>query len=213
MAEVEIRRIVLGMVETNCYIFRAHGSDHCGIVDPADSGEKLAELLQREGLTPDAVLLTHSHFDHILGIPGLRKTWPDLPVYCHGLDTGAEKTVEMFGMEFPTVSSFGGIRNYEDGDQVTAGGLQVEVIHTPGHTPGSVVLKTPGVLFTGDTLFQGSVGRTDLPGGDARKLMESLSRLGRLEGQWEVYPGHGEPSDLDTERHTNPWLCRVMGKS
>lgn len=206
---MEINAIRLGMVGTNCYIFRADGSHLCGIVDPADNGAQLAEYLNQNGLKPQAILLTHGHFDHILGISGLRAAWPDLPIYCHPADIHeGEATTSLFGETFPTVSSFGNITPYREGDVVNVAGVDVEVLETPGHTPGSVTLRAGDVLFTGDTLFAGSMGRTDLPGGDQNKLTSSLKRLGGLEGDFQVLPGHEGRSTLAQERQSN--YCLVM---
>ena len=200
---MEISVLRLGEIGTNCYIFRAESGGKCGIVDPGDQGGQIAAWLMGRGLEPEAVLLTHGHFDHILGIPGLRKEWPSLPVYCHPADMGEGDAVRTFGQSFPTVRSFGNITPYREGDTVNVAGCTVEVLETPGHTPGSVTLRAGDVLFTGDTLFAGSMGRTDLPGGDERQIMKSLRRLYELEGDWQVLPGHEETSTLEQERKSN----------
>lgn len=207
---MEIKILRLGQVYTNCYIFHQEGGAKCGIVDPGDQGEQMASWLKQQGLEPEAVLLTHGHFDHILGIPGLRKAWPELPVYCHPADFGAGETARVFGQSFPTVSSFGNITPYREGDRVTVAGVELEVLETPGHTPGSVTLRSGDVLFTGDTLFAGSMGRTDLPGGDEEQIMLSLKRLGGLEGDYQVFPGHEGQSTLERERQTNYCLRAAM---
>ena len=200
---MEISVLRLGEIGTNCYIFREADSNQCGVVDPGDQGEKVATWLMGRGLEPEAILLTHGHFDHILGIPGLRKEWPSLPVYCHPADIGEGNTSHIFGQSFPTVQSFGNVNPYREGDVVTVAGCRLEVLETPGHTPGSVTLRTGDVLFTGDTLFAGSMGRTDLPGGDEEQIMKSLKRLHDLEGDYQVLPGHEEQSTLEQERKGN----------
>ena len=209
---MEISVLRLGQIGTNCYIFRKEGSAKCGVVDPGDQGEQVARWLKDQGLEPEAVLLTHGHFDHILGIPGLRGEWPDLPVYCHPADLGEGGTTGIFGQRFPTVRSFGNITPYKERDVVNVGGINVEVMETPGHTPGSVTLRAEDVLFTGDTLFQGSMGRTDLPGGDAATIMKSLKRLGELEGDYQVLPGHEGQSTLERERKSNYCLKAAMSR-
>ena len=209
---MEISVLRLGQIGTNCYIFRKEGSAKCGVVDPGDQGEQVARWLKDQGLEPEAVLLTHGHFDHILGIPGLRGEWPDLPVYCHPADLGEGGTTGIFGQRFPTVRSFGNITPYKERDVVNVGGINVEVLETPGHTPGSVTLRAEDVLFTGDTLFHGSMGRTDLPGGDEATIMKSLKRLGELEGDYQVLPGHEGQSTLERERKSNYCLKAAMSR-
>lgn len=204
-----IKVLRLGQVGTNCYILADEAAKLCTIIDPADSGEQIAAVIQQEGWTPTEIWLTHSHFDHILGIPGLRKTWPDLPIFCHPLDMeDHEPTTSMFGVDVPTVWSFGNLESYEEGDIMEIGSIQAEVLHTPGHTPGSVCLAVitdlDRVLFTGDTLFAGSMGRTDLPGGNQDDIIKSLARLARLDGEYRVCPGHEELSSLLRERKYNP---------
>lgn len=209
---MEISVLRLGQIGTNCYIFRQDGGCRCGIVDPGDQGEQVARWMVDKGLEGSAVLLTHGHFDHILGIPGLREEWPDLPVYCHPADLGEGDTTSLFGQRFPTVRSFGNITPYQEGDVVNVAGIAVEVLETPGHTPGSVTLRAENVLFTGDTLFAGSMGRTDFPGGDEGEIMRSLRRLGGLEGDYQVLPGHEGRSTLERERQTNYCLRAAMGR-
>ena len=207
---MKIHVLQLGQIGTNCYIFHQEDGVKCGVVDPGDQGEELAGWLKEQGLEPEAVLLTHGHFDHILGIPGLRAAWPDLPVYCHPADLGKGETTHIFGQDFPTVRSFGKISTYEEGGVLHIAGTDVEVLETPGHTPGSVTLRAGDVLFTGDTLFAGSMGRTDLPGGDEGEIMRSLKRLGELEGDYRVLPGHEGQSTLERERQDNYCLRMAM---
>ena len=209
---MEISVLRLGQIGTNCYIFHRDGGYKCGVVDPGDQGEQVAQWLVQKGLEAEAVLLTHGHFDHILGIPGLREEWPGLPVYCHPADFGEGETTGMFGERFPTVRSFGDITPYREGDVVDVDGIRIEVLETPGHTPGSVTLRSEDVLFTGDTLFAGSMGRTDFPGGDEGQIMRSLKRLGELPGDYQVLPGHEEQTTLERERRSNYCLREAMGR-
>ena len=209
---MEISVLRLGQIGTNCYIFRKEGTYKCGVVDPGDQGEQVARWLVDKGLEAEAVLLTHGHFDHILGIPGLREEWPDLPVYCHPADLGGGDSARIFGENYPTVRSYGDITPYKEGDVINVAGIDVEVLETPGHTPGSVTLRAEDVLFTGDTLFAGSMGRTDLPGGDEGQIMKSLRRLHELEGDYQVLPGHEGQSTLEQERKSNYCLRMAMGR-
>ena len=209
---MEISVLRLGQIGTNCYIFRRDGGHECGIVDPGDQGEQVARWLMDKGLEAEAVLLTHGHFDHILGIPGLREEWPDLPVYCHPADLGEGNAAVLFGESFPTVRSFGNVTPYREGDHITVAGVELDVLETPGHTPGSVTLRAGDVLFTGDTLFAGSMGRTDFEGGDGQAMMASLRRLGELEGDYQVLPGHEGQTTLEVERQTNYCLRAAMGR-
>ena len=209
---MQIKAMQLGMIGTNCYIFYDANSTACAVVDPGDEGDRVARVIGSLGLTPAAVLLTHSHFDHILGIPGLRERWPELPVYCHPADIPEELSQTTFGMTLPTVAAFGNITPYTEGDTVAVGPLAVRVLHTPGHTKGSVVLESENVLFTGDTLFRGSMGRTDLPGGSYSEIMASLARLGRLEGDSQVCPGHEGATTLDAERRGNYYMNEALNQ-
>ena len=208
---MQVKLFQLGMIGTNCYIFWDEDSRKCAVVDPGDEGERVANYIKGQNLEPVAVLLTHSHFDHILGIPGLRAVWPDLPIYCHPADVDEnQKTVTMFGSTFPAIGAFGKITPYVEGDKVEIGSITVEVIATPGHTPGCVTLKAGDILFTGDTLFRSSIGRTDLPGGSFGTLMNSLKKLGKLEGDYRVCPGHEGLSTLEDEKKFNGYLAQAM---
>lgn len=212
---MQIKSLRLGQVGTNCYILADEVAKLCAVIDPADSGEQIAQVIRQEGWTPTDIWLTHSHFDHILGIPGLRRVWPDLPVFCHPLDMADhEPMTRLFGIDVPTVWSFGNIEPYEEGDIMEIGSVQAEVLHTPGHTPGSVCLRlvTEGerVLFTGDTLFAGSMGRIDLPGGSEADMVKSLARLARLTGEYHVCPGHEGMSTMLRERKNNPCVKAAL---
>lgn len=208
---MEIRSIPLGMIGTNCYLFWQEGNHRCGVVDPGDEGERVVAWIQGLGLKPEAILLTHNHFDHISGISGLQTKWPEIPVYCHPADIDRQsKTTVLFGGVHPTVSSFANVREYHPGQSLTVAGFTVEPLHTPGHTPGSVTLRVDDVLFTGDTLFQGSMGRTDLPGGSYPQIMASLRKLALLEGDYRVCPGHEGQTTLERERQTNCYMREAM---
>lgn len=208
---MQVERFVLGMFATNCYLLTGGRQDSCLLIDPADNGRQLVRLLEQRQLRPEAVLLTHSHYDHILAVPDLQARWPELPVYCHPLDVPAQKTERDMGMEFPTVAAFSHLRPLREGQVLDLAGLTVTVLHTPGHTPGSVTFAIEDTLFTGDTLFCGSIGRTDFPGGDDAQMAASLRRLAALPGDPRVLAGHESETTLDRERRHNPYLLSLSG--
>ena len=195
--------IQVGGFEVNCSILSENGK--AWIVDPGQEADRIADLLAKKGLEPAAILLTHGHFDHISGIPGLLRKFPDLPIYVH------EKDMQMFGHPLnqlpPEYASFAKPRNLETLDKLE--GLEgLEIIETPGHTPGGVCYYFPKdkLLLSGDTLFAGSVGRTDLPGGDMATLMDSLKKLTALPDDTLVIPGHGMHTRIALEKSGNPFL-------
>lgn len=204
---MQTEQFVLGMFETNCYLVTGKEPGACILIDPADDAGKLISYMEQKRLVPKAVLLTHGHYDHFLAVPGLQKRWPSLPVYCHPLDCPKELEEHDMGMVFPTVTAFANVRSLEEGQELNLAGLTFHVLHTPGHTPGSVTFQAENVLFTGDTLFCGSIGRTDFAGGNMKQMKESLRRLAAIPGDYLVYPGHEGLTKLDKERKTNPYLA------
>ena len=152
------------------------------------------------------MLLTHGHYDHILAVPALQQRWPGLPVYCHPLDVPKETVEYDMGQTFPTVAAFANLQPLTEGQQLTAAGIPFRVLHTPGHTPGSVCFVSGDVMFSGDTLFYRSIGRTDFAGGSIPQMKASLQRLADLPGDYQVLPGHEGATLLSEERRSNPYL-------
>ena len=199
---MNIITLVLGPLETNCYLVSDERSGLCAVIDPATRSAKILETVQAHGWRVGCILLTHAHFDHTGALKSLHAALPDVPIYVHALDADNNTNMSNGNLVYTDT--------YADGGIVSCGGLTFRVLHTPGHTPGSVCLQCEGALFTGDTLFAGSYGRTDFIGGDEAAMRRSLARLGRLEGDCTVLPGHGEDSTLDYERRTNPYLREAM---
>lgn len=203
-----IIQLPIGLMSSNCYVIYDHDQGQGAIVDPGtpDTRALMREVDQHQ-LHIRYILHTHGHFDHVLanGILDL----PDAQLAIHAADRGllmAGGGAQMFGL--PVVSSPEPSLILEDGMVLAIGELRVEVLHTPGHTPGSVCFYIPEEhgLLTGDTLFASSVGRTDLPGGSHQTLERSLRRLCKLPGGTRVYPGHGDTTTIDHERRVNPFL-------
>ena len=202
---MDIQILQVGPIGTNCYLLCDETEKLCAVVDPGGDAARVAAAVVDTGCAPCAILLTHGHYDHTGGVAELRAKWPDVPVYLNHRDQyeGDAYLQQLF----PPVP---GAKDYDEGDTIQVGGLTVDVMATPGHSEGSVTLRCGDVLLCGDTLFAGSCGRTDFPVGSVKKIMASLKRLGSLEGDLQVYPGHMETSTLDQERSWNPYLHQAM---
>ncbi len=198
-----VNAMPVGMIGTNCYVLGDEATNSLAIIDPGDQAYAIEKMVKASGLEVKMVLLTHGHFDHVTGLPGVLELHPGVPVYIHKADYHEAVSPNRFSNGIGTIPN---VHYYADGDKITLGELTIEVLNTPGHTPGSVVLKVKDALFTGDTLFAGSCGRTDFEGGSHRDMMKSLKRLADLEGDYAVYPGHEGFSRLSHERQYNPFM-------
>ena len=202
---MDIKTLQVGPIGTNCYLLCDETEKLCAVIDPGGDAVRVAAAVEDSGCAPCAILLTHGHYDHTGAVAELSARWPGVPAYLNRRDVyeGDAYLQQLF----PPVPC---AKDYGEGDTVQVGGLTLQVLATPGHSEGSVTLRCGDVLFCGDTLFAGSCGRTDFPGGSVKKMMESLKRLGGLEGDLVVYPGHMEDSTLDRERSWNPYLRQAM---
>ncbi len=209
---MKIDRLILGDFQTNCYVVRRDESaTDCLIVDAGLDGSELIRFLQQHELHPVAVVLTHGHADHIVGLAALRQSFPEVTTYIHTLDAGLLADPEA------NLSAFAGLAFTAEpadvllveGDTVEEAGVVLKVLHTPGHTPGGISLYAPSesTIFVGDTLFADSIGRTDFPGGDTAQLIGSIrSKLLTLPEATVIYPGHGMRTTVGREKRANPFL-------
>jgi len=204
---MKIKILPVGELGTNCYILEDEEAKLCAIIDPGDEAERILAQVQADGMQVKYILLTHGHYDHTTAVPELHEKLPEAQIYIHQADSHGAG-----GRLFPLASQVDELLLYDEGDVLTLGGLTIEVMNTPGHSLGSVVLKVVDVLFTGDTLFAGSCGRTDLRGGNYEQMLASLKRLALLEGDYHVLPGHDVSSTLERERKTNYYMKEAMSQ-
>ena len=194
---LKIHTFPLGDYQTNCYIIHDDSVKTCCVIDPGYTPETLLQILEHLGLELEAILLTHGHFDHVGGVK-LLAAETDCRVYLCDADLAMPPQM--------TAGKLYYTHTYGEGDVLELAGLTINVMHTPGHTPGSVCLLCEEHMFSGDTLFQGSCGRTDLPGGDWTTIHKSLNRLAQLETNYTVHPGHGMNTTLAMEKIYNPYV-------
>jgi hydroxyacylglutathione hydrolase len=213
MTNLDVRMFTVGPVQENCFVFRASGSDRAIVVDPGEEEERILGAIDELGVSVEAILLTHTHFDHVGAVAPVAKA-TGAPVYCPQLEVPVLADI----MAFVPWPGFGPYESYDADETVSGGerlelaGLGIDVLFTPGHSPGHVTYSVPDglALFSGDVLFRGSVGRTDLPGGDWGTLLESIRSL--VDGfpeETTVYPGHMGITTLGAERASNPFLAEL----
>lgn len=192
----------LGALETNCYVVYDEASKACALVDPGAMPQVILDTLTKNDLTLQKILLTHAHFDHTGALRALHEKFPDVPIYVNAQDT--DETLNMSQGNLVYTDTF------LDGDEISMPPLTFRVLATPGHTRGSSCLICGDTIFSGDTLFEGCCGRTDLPGGDGAQMLASLKRLAELPGDYHVLPGHGGDTTLERERRTNYYMREAM---
>ena len=193
---------------TNCWLLSAADSDEAVVVDPGFSPERMHSMLEAAGKRPAAVLATHGHFDHI-GSAG-EFCGDDLPLYIHEADALALTDPRAWGSGFPVPPTpVNDVRTVVEGDRLDFAGFSIEVLHTPGHTPGSVCFATDGWLLSGDLVFRGSIGRHDFPNSNPEDMAKSLRRFLALPDPLPVYPGHGPDTTVGIERASNPFLVEL----
>ena len=202
-----IRSIPLGPVRANTYIVSDENYNGAFIVDAGDYNSRFESLIKDEKI--EYILLTHGHFDHIMGVSELKKHFPDAKVCIH------EDDAPMLSNDMLSLASAFGVSTdndlkadiiLHDGDELPFGDKKIKVIHTPGHTKGGATYIIDDCMFTGDTLFYRSVGRTDFPGGEMKVLNDSICRLFDMQGEYNVYPGHDMNTTLSDERNNNPYV-------
>jgi len=211
---MEVRSETVGLVQENCFIARPDGGDRAIVIDPGDEPERLLATIEDMGVGVDAILLTHTHFDHIGAVAPLAKE-TGAPVWCPEIEVPVLADI----MSFVPWPGFGPFESYDadhtlkGGETLELAGLTIDVLFTPGHSPGHVTYSVADeqALFSGDVLFQGSIGRTDLPGGDMGTLMRSIAGLlERFPDDTTVYPGHMGITTLGRERQTNPFVIELV---
>lgn len=194
---LNILTLPLGSYQTNCYIAWGENADSCIVIDPGYEPETVLAEIKARGKEIAAILLTHGHFDHVGGVRWLMME-TDCAVYLHQNELALPESFT----DGPLIYT----ATYDEGDVLDLAGLSLRVLHTPGHTPGSVCLMAEDTIFSGDTLFMDSCGRTDFPGGSMADMRRSLQRLAAFPGDYQVLPGHGPATTLAEERKYNPYL-------
>jgi hydroxyacylglutathione hydrolase len=201
--------VTVGMFQENCYLYACSQTREAVIIDPGDEPEQILETIQELKLVPKYIINTHGHIDHICAIDAVSEVYP-VPLMIHPADVPSysdERAAKMYGRPAPPVKRKPDIL-LKEGDRITFGTLTLEVLHTPGHTPGGICLVSyPYCVFSGDTLFYRSIGRTDLEGGNYEQIVKSIrEKLYTLEDDLVVFSGHGTPTTIMEEKYENPFV-------
>ena len=215
VSERIVRGIVVGVFAENCWIIGSRRTGEAICIDPGDQPEEILALARDMGVRIKLIANSHAHIDHILGVRGIQQATgakfllhPDDLTIAQSVATSAARWLGRIVEPPPTPDG-----TLADGDEVEVAGVKLKVIHTPGHTPGSVSYYTEGMLFSGDTLFRGSIGRTDLPGGDyAQEMASIIDKLLQLPDDTVVLPGHMEETRIGHERQTNPFVLQELAR-
>lgn len=205
-----IKRLVVGPLEVNCYII-GNEKGNAIVIDPGDEPDRIMEVIKNKGLIIDYIICTHGHFDHVGAVPDLKNATgakvlihkDELEIYQAARDMAAFWGYDVEDLPDPDIF-------VSEGDNIKAGDLNFMVLHTPGHSPGGICLYGEGLVLTGDTLFAGSVGRTDFYGGDMNQLKKSFDRLMALPEETKVLPGHGPESTIGEEKRENPFALDLI---
>ncbi len=200
-----IKTLPVGQLETNCYVVTDETSMDCAVIDPGDESNSILNYLEEHKMNCRAILITHGHWDHTGAAAAIvEETGADL--YIHQLDTTSNPMEARYKYLAPENTRF-----YDEGDEIHIGSLVFRVMFTPGHSPGGVTLVCEDAVFCGDTLFRGSCGRTDLPGGDINEELRSILRICKLPGEYDVFPGHMDSTTLERERNFNYYCRQALG--
>jgi hydroxyacylglutathione hydrolase len=210
---MDVRMFTVGQIAENCFLFRPDGSDRALIIDPGDEAERILAAANELGVSIEGILLTHTHFDHIGAVAPIAKA-TGAPVWCPEMEAPVLADINSFvpWPGFGPFESYDADHTVKGGEKLELAGMEIDVIFTPGHSPGHVTYSVPDAqaLFSGDVLFQGSVGRIDLPGGDGPTLMRSIRTLvDSHPAETTVYPGHMGITTLGAEQATNPFLAEL----
>lgn len=202
------KKLVLGMLHTNCYILGDENTNEVAVFDPGAKAENIIGTIDKNGYTVKYIIITHAHFDHVLALDEMKETYPDAKiVVCKADVPMLNVDSNNFSRHFKTFppKSKADIE-VVDGDKLCVGKVELEIWHTPGHSKGSMCILTDDMVISGDTLFYMSIGRTDFYGGDFDEIVASLKRLATLPDDTKVYPGHGDATTIGFEKENNQFM-------